>query len=61
MLSAADYYMKKEELFIVDEDQKLRLVTILFILQRKLQPVIPQTLLCKIPQETFFWSQKQGQ
>lgn len=26
MLDAADYYMGKENLFIVDEDQKLRLV-----------------------------------
>jgi hypothetical protein len=30
MLDAADYYMAKEDLFIVDEDQKLRLVRKLF-------------------------------
>lgn len=26
MLDAADYYMKKENLFIIEEDQKIRLV-----------------------------------
>lgn len=31
MLLAADYYIEKEDLFIVGEDQKIRLVSLWFV------------------------------